>query len=91
MELSERLEMLSSTNRWGFSDLRALYINCTQKRSPELSHTQGLIGRSIEITTWNLVHLARLIRDTGDIPSHGNQRSLGDAECRFDYPDPEHR
>jgi hypothetical protein len=29
-----------------YDDLRALFINCTLKRSPELSHTQGLISRS---------------------------------------------
>jgi len=34
---------------WDFSDLRAVYINCTLKRSPERSHTQGLADRSIEI------------------------------------------
>lgn len=28
---------------WDFSDLSALFINCTLKPSPELSHTQGLI------------------------------------------------
>lgn len=32
-----------------FSDLRAVYINCTLKRSPELSHTQGLMDRSIQL------------------------------------------
>jgi len=34
---------------WRFDDLRALFINCTLKRSPERSHTQGLIGRSAAI------------------------------------------
>jgi multimeric flavodoxin WrbA len=34
---------------WRFDDLRALYINCTLKRSPERSHTQGLIDRSRSI------------------------------------------
>ncbi|HEX8970986.1 flavodoxin family protein [Oryzihumus sp.] len=34
---------------WDFSGLRALYINCTLKRSPELSHTQGLVDRSAAI------------------------------------------
>ncbi|MGQ0629453.1 MAG: flavodoxin family protein [Sporichthyaceae bacterium] len=32
-----------------YPGLRALYINCTLKRSPELSHTQGLIERSAAI------------------------------------------
>ena len=31
------------------SDLRAIYINCTLKKSPELSHTQGLMDRSIAL------------------------------------------
>jgi multimeric flavodoxin WrbA len=34
---------------WRFDELRALYINCTLKRSPEPSHTQGLIDRSRSI------------------------------------------
>ena len=29
-----------------YDDLRALFINCTLKRSPELSHTEGLIDIS---------------------------------------------
>ena len=32
-----------------YSDLRALFVNCTLKRSPEPSHTQKLADRSIEI------------------------------------------
>ena len=32
-----------------FSGLRALYLNCTLKRSPELSHTQGLVDISSAI------------------------------------------
>jgi multimeric flavodoxin WrbA len=32
-----------------FSDLRAVYINCTLKRSPEVSHTAGLMGVSTAI------------------------------------------
>lgn len=29
-----------------YSDLRALFINCTLKRSPEVSNTQGLMDVS---------------------------------------------
>ena len=32
-----------------FTGLRALFINCTLKRSPELSNTQGLIDISTQI------------------------------------------
>lgn len=29
-----------------FDDLRALFVNCTLKRSPEISHTEGLVDKS---------------------------------------------
>jgi multimeric flavodoxin WrbA len=32
-----------------YDDLTALYVNCTLKRSPEQSHTQGLMDASIEL------------------------------------------
>ncbi|MFY9913118.1 MAG: flavodoxin family protein [Nocardioidaceae bacterium] len=34
---------------YDFSNLRALYINCTLKRSPEKSHTQGIVDISANI------------------------------------------
>jgi multimeric flavodoxin WrbA len=34
-----------------FDGLKALFINCTLKKSPELSHTQGLVDRSSRIMT----------------------------------------
>ena len=47
--LSERDTQLCEQARWDFSDLSAVYINCTLKRSPEVSHTQGLADHSIAI------------------------------------------
>jgi multimeric flavodoxin WrbA len=47
--LTAEQEELCRQSRWDFSDLRALFVNCTLKRSPELSHTQGLADVSIEI------------------------------------------
>jgi len=48
-------------------------------------------NRNTTFMTWNLMHLARMLKDAGGIPVHGNQRSEWDAGCRFDYPNPEHR
>lgn len=48
-------------------------------------------NRNTTFMSWNLMHLARMLRDAGGIPAHGNQRSLWDAGCRFDFPNPEHR
>ena len=47
--LSPKQEALCRQDRWDFSNLRALFINCTLKRSPERSHTQGLADKSIAI------------------------------------------
>ena len=41
-------------------------------------------NRNTTFMTWNLLHLARMIKDAGGIPAHGNQRSLWEAGCRFD-------
>src|SRR5271169_3448401 len=40
---------LCDRSTWDFSDLRAVFVNCTLKRSPEVSHTQGLADLSIAI------------------------------------------
>ncbi len=48
-------------------------------------------NRNTTFMTWNLLHMARMIKDAGGVPAHGNQRSKWDAGCRFDYPNPEYR
>ena len=48
-------------------------------------------NRNTTFMTWNLMHIASLLKDAGGIPAHGNQRSEWDAGCRFDLPNPEHR
>jgi len=48
-------------------------------------------NRNTTFLTWNLLHMARLLKDAGGIAAHGNQVALWDAGCRFDYENPEHR
>jgi multimeric flavodoxin WrbA len=48
-------------------------------------------NRNTTFMTWNLLHLARMLKDAGGIPAHGNQRSEWDAGCRFDFENPEYR
>jgi multimeric flavodoxin WrbA len=48
-------------------------------------------NRNTTFMTWNLLHLARLLKDAGGIPAHGNQRSAWDAGARFDFVNPEYR
>ena len=48
-------------------------------------------NRNTTFMTWNLMHLARLLKDAGGVPAYGNQRSEWDAGCRFDFENPEYR
>ena len=48
-------------------------------------------NRNTTFMTWNLLHLARMLKDAGGIPAHGNQRSEWDAGCRSDFPNPDYR
>ena len=75
----------------GFFDLSAMFINCSLKRSPEVSNTQGLIDISAEIMRRQGVDVTVLHAVDHDIASgvwpdmteHGSER---DAGCRFDFP-----
>ncbi len=48
-------------------------------------------NRNTTFLTWNLLHMARMIKDAGGFPAHGNQRSQWDAGCRKDFPNPDYR
>jgi multimeric flavodoxin WrbA len=47
--------------------------------------------RNTTFMTWNLMHLAALLKRSGGIPAYGNQRAAWDAGARFDHPNPEYR
>ncbi|NNF08635.1 MAG: flavodoxin family protein [Candidatus Eisenbacteria bacterium] len=55
MTLDERQEKLCSDSQWDFSGLKALFLNCTLKKSPDRSHTKGLIDLSKAIMERNKV------------------------------------
>lgn len=48
-------------------------------------------NRNTTFMTWNLMHLALMIKKAGGIPAHGNQRSEWDAGCSPDFDNPEYR
>ena len=48
-------------------------------------------NRNTTFLTWNLLHLARLLKQAGGFPVHGNQRAAWEAGCRFDFANPEYR
>ncbi len=48
-------------------------------------------NRNTAFMTWNLMHVAQLLKSAGGIPAFGNQRAAWDAGARFDYENPEYR
>jgi multimeric flavodoxin WrbA len=48
-------------------------------------------NRNTTFMTWNLMHLAKMLKDAGGIPAYGNQRSKWDTGARFDFANPEYR
>jgi multimeric flavodoxin WrbA len=48
-------------------------------------------NRNTTFMTYNLLHLAKLIKEAGGIPAYGNQRSKWDVGERFDFENPEYR
>src|SRR5215211_1720522 len=49
MQSTHMQEAMAAQTEWDFSDLRALFVNCTLKRSPEVSNTHGLAEISMGI------------------------------------------
>ncbi len=58
--LNEKQERWCTESQWDFSDLEALFLNCTLKKSPDLSHTDGLIRISQAIMEKNGVSVESL-------------------------------
>jgi len=48
-------------------------------------------NRNATFMTWNLMHLAKMLKNAGGIPAYGNQRAKWDAGARFDFTNPEYR
>ena len=48
-------------------------------------------ARNTVFMTWNLLHMARMLKDADGFPAHGNQRSEWDAGCTPSNVNPEHR
>lgn len=48
-------------------------------------------NRNTTFMTWNLMHVASLLKANGGMPAYGNQRKAWDAGARFDFENPEYR
>ena len=41
--------------------------------------------------TWNIMHLAKMLKDNGGIPDYGNEYAQWEKGKRFDFESPEYR
>ncbi|HEV2412678.1 MAG TPA: flavodoxin family protein [Candidatus Saccharimonadales bacterium] len=48
-------------------------------------------NRNTTFMSWNLMHIANMLKKAGGIPAYGNERSKWDAGTRFDFENPEYR
>lgn len=48
-------------------------------------------NRNTTFATWNMLHMARMLKDVGGIPTHGNVPGEWEAGTRFDFENPEYR
>jgi len=48
-------------------------------------------NRNTTFLVWNCMHLARMLKDQGGIPAHGNQPEVWDAGCKTSFASPEHK
>ncbi|MEM1165615.1 MAG: NAD(P)H-dependent oxidoreductase [Planctomycetota bacterium] len=48
-------------------------------------------NRNTTFLAWNCMHLARMLKDAGGIPAHGNQPDAWEAGCHTGYSSPEHK
>ena len=67
------------------------YGDLLEGRDLPIGYDNDFTNRNTTFMTWNLLHLARMLKDAGGIPTYGNQRSAWAAGTRFDFPNPEYR
>jgi hypothetical protein len=93
MPLTEFQRELSESSPFDFTDLRALYVNCTLKPSPQVSHTQGVIDVSVGIMEADgvcrrPVPCRRPRSRARRLPGHARARR---GLRRFDFANPDYR
>ena len=58
---------------------------------PPVGLDNDFTRRNTTFMIWNLLHMARMLKDAGGIPCHGNSVDLWEDGRRFDSPNPEYR
>jgi multimeric flavodoxin WrbA len=62
-----------------------------KKISPPLGYDNDFTNRNTTFMAWNLIHMARLLKDNGGIPAYGNQPSEWEHVTNAKGQNPEYR
>lgn len=56
---------------------------------PPVGFDNEFTQRNATIMTWNLIHMAKMLKDAGGIPRYGNDRNAWKDGCRYGYEEPD--
>jgi multimeric flavodoxin WrbA len=62
-----------------------------QKIDPPVGYASDFTNRNTTFMTYNLLHLAKMLKEAGGYPSYGNSREKWDDGTRWNFKNPEYR
>lgn len=67
------------------------YGDKAEEGDGKVGYDSDFTNRNVTIMTWNLLHMARLLKDSEGLSNYGNNRTAWKAGTRFDFENPEYR
>jgi len=62
-----------------------------EKVNPPVGYDSEFTNRNTTFMTYNLLHLAKMLKDNGGYPAYGNSRKKWDDGTRWNFENPEYR
>jgi len=62
-----------------------------EKKDPPVGYDSEFTNRNTTFMTYNLMHLAKMLKDQGGYPAYGNSREQWDDGTRWNFENPEYR
>ncbi|MFN4761770.1 flavodoxin family protein [Gillisia sp. Q332] len=62
-----------------------------EKIDPPVGYNSNFTNRNTTFMTYNLLHLAKILKDNGGYPSYGNSRTAWDDGTTWNFENPEYR
>lgn len=63
----------------------------TRDDGSKVGFDSDFTNRNTTFMTWNMIHLARMLKDAGGFPAYGNLPDEWEDGTRFDFENPEYR